>query len=651
MDCRRALLLIVAGSMCGSGLRASNAPAAPGDGPRFIDATEALGLGPEVVDSIVARCVFADLDGDGAPDIVLDRHRVFLNRPDASSSFGRRFVEVSPDRCGLEAPLPGTTVVFVDLDDDGHLDALVAEHCDIGNPEWTDHGRRTRWLRGRGDGTFGPAELIETPPRPTIAVAVGDIDLDGRLDLWFGNTYVRQGHSLIAFPNDLLLSGGGGRNAGSERGAEGERAGPGWIRVALPEDDLGIELLDDERDAGGRPTFGAMIWNVDGGAPWLIELGYGRRWNRVWARSAGGGWVDVAPALGLDGDAIRHGRHPEWLAERARTDPRLARSDEKPFRSNGNSFDLAIGDVDGDGQLDLLVTEITHAWAGESSDRTRLLFGASATGGWSGPIEGVVLPPPFVERAGWSLDRVPMPGDQDERRWNQGDLFGALADLDHDGRLEVIVSSGDYPDDERLRIFVRAAADPEHAAGAAAAPSEGARLVDATRRLGIDHDGSQQISFADVDGDGALDILVGQTFNRFTADQIEGRSPRPKIYLNRSAEGRRSIILRLDGRPGANRHGLGATVRVRLPDGGERVATLQGPGGHAGKQHDAILHFGLGGHDRVEAVTIDWPGVAEPLRFGPLAAGAWVLRLDGAAKRTDLSRRTPDSAVEPPARP
>lgn len=547
--------------------------------PRMLDVTGDVGLGPQVFDGVVARVAFGDLDGDGRADLVVDRHRVFLNRAEPAAAHGFVFTEVPQSRTGLRAPLPGTVTIFVDLDGDAVLDAVVAESCDVGNPDWQDHGRRTRWQRGRGDGTFEPPIALPVPLRTTVAVAAGDVDRDGRVDLWLGNAYVRYGASVEAWPNDLLLN------------RIGEDGRPRWERVPLPED---LERFEEERDLGGRPSYGVMFVGLaEMPSPSLLELSYGRRWNRLWVRK-GEHWVDRARTLGLDGDEVRHGRYPEWLAERGRSDPRFARSDERPFRSNGNTFDAAVGDVDGDGRFDLLLTEITHAWAGESSDRTRILFDRGEAEADDGAASRR-----FAQRHGYSLDRIPgastvgvspQSSPADDRRWNQGDLFGALADLDNDGLLDVIVSSGDYPDDERLRIW----------------RNTGHGLEEVTALWGIDHDGSQQFSLADIDGDGDLDIVVGQTFNRYGPEQVGGRTPGLKILLNEATEGRRGLALRLAAPPGVNRHGLGAMVEVTLPDGTRRMTQLVGPGGHAGKQHDAVVHVGLGRMEGEPRIKVEW---------------------------------------------
>jgi len=605
----------------GSGPVGVSAVTPPG-GATFVDATAALGVGPAHVPETVARVALADLDGDCFPDLVIDRHRIFLNRPDAAAASGRQFIEVPGPQTGLLAPLPPTVAIFVDLDGDARLDAVIAEHCDLGNPEWTDHGRRSRWQRGRGDGTFEAARPLPCEPKTTVAIAAGDVNLDGRIDLWIGNGYVRYGSSQEAHASDLLSS--------TAPGADGV---PTWERQALPEESV---AFDDERDQGPRPMYGAMIVSLDlFQKPLLFGLSYGRRWNRGWMRLPDRTWVDLAPALRLDGDDVRHGRYPIWLKERGKTDPRFDRADEKPFRANGNSFDAAVGDIDGDGRFDLLITEITHAWAGSSSDRSRLLIAEGpflprpgyrpsmfeASGDAFAPEadrpdpSGSPRVPYVFHGVSTPLDRDPPSRDEGEAaHWNQGDLFGALFDADHDRRLDVLLSSGDYPDDERLRLFLHG---PDG-------------LADATTALGIDHIGSQQIALGDLDGDGDLDIVAGQTFNRHSQDQIAGRSPHLTVLLNQATEGRRSLQLRLRGDGvTVNRHGLGAVVEILLADGTRQIAQCVGPGGHAGKQHDSIVHFGLGSESSVVRVEVRWPGRVESTVVTDLPAGRWTIGLDG----------------------
>ena len=53
----------------------------------------------------------------------------------------------------------------------------------------------------------------------------------------------------------------------------------------------------------------------------------------------------------------------------------------QPFRSNGNTFDCAVGDFDNDGDLDGFLGEIAHHWAGEASDPPSLLINQGEKGG------------------------------------------------------------------------------------------------------------------------------------------------------------------------------------------------------------------------------------------------------------------------------
>lgn len=586
----------------------------------FEDITDQVGLDTATVGTAIARCLFADVNGDGRPDILLQSAlpppeapidsppegarfaRLFLHTVDSDTPLGFRYVEAIPTNLPLLHP--GDGIVLADLDNDGRLDAIITRYIDALNERWIDHEARTSWSRGRGDGTFADATpILAAAPATTSAIAVGDADRDGRLDLFLGNWYRQYGPSLEGHHNDLLL-----------------QTQPGnFERVAWATDGYLFEE-DDAEDRGGRPTYGALFADLlptpigsSHVLPEIVELNYGRRWNRLhlWDPTrlsvrpadlvpgvAHPLWHDVASQCGIDGDSVRHGRYPEWLKERAKTDPRFDREDERPFRSNGNTFDAAVGDVDNDGDFDLFLAEITHGWAGESSDRSRFLVSTRDADGRTR----------FVEDTRLAVDRIP----EGVNNWNQGDLFCELADFDLDGRLDLLLSSGDYPDDQRLRLFLQ---------------REDGSFEDATRRVGLDHDGSQQISLADVDGDGGLDVLVGQTFNRFTPEQRQGREPRLRLFRSIPPRGRHSIVLRLEGDPGAgaNRAALGAVVRATV---GEVAMQRQliGVGGHAGKQHDLLVHFGLGDADTIDELTILWPDrAAAAQRFTDVPAGRWRL--------------------------
>jgi len=533
--------------------------------PVFEDATDAVGLGG----LSAARVCFVDLNADGRPDVVIDRALVFLNR--AGEGGSPHFEPVATT--GLPEVRKGDVLVFADLDNDGFADAILGRSNDVhaetyeAPPEGTP--QVSCWVPGHGDGTFGAFHEFPVEPRTTSAVSVGDADLDGRLDVYLGNWYVHYGEGYEAYPNDLLLQ--------TSTGV--------FVRAPLPTDGV---AFDEDNDAGGRPTYGVVIADLlTDGRPGLLDLNYGRRANR-YMRAVGtpgseGAYHDEAPTLGVDADDIRHGHYDDWVKEKIE-----GLEDEKPFRANGNTFDASVCDVDNDRDLDLFIATIRHAWAGESSDVSRLLI--------QGPDGRFTCPP----------ERQPPRDREPPDHWNLGDLFCHLADLDQDGRVDLLISSGDYPDDQRLRVFRQ---------------TDSGTFESVTSESGIDHDGSQQLSLADVDLDGDLDILVGQTFFRYSKEQKAGREPRVNLFLNRASERGlgHALDLRLIGDGvRANRDAIGTLVRVTADTDADpatppvTMTRLLAPiGGHAGKQMGFDVHVGLGQATEADRVEVVWP-TADP---------------------------------------
>ena len=627
----------------------------------FTDATAQANL----ANVIAGRLCFADLNNDTRPDAIIraieagkpDRYRVFLNtprEPDTANALPFSFIEHDSN---LPTPAAGDCLVFADLNNDGNTDAIITRYLDVykATADAPLRPECTGYMLGKGNANFSEFVAIEAvTPATTAAVAVGDVDLDGLLDLYLGNWYTKYGESNEAFENQLLV-----------QSRDSEIAMTDWTKPGVREFKSLTWLGCDSRggapapdDCAGRPTYGVMILHqfMPPGpprtreytddklppAPWLLELNYGRRASRVWRVShfvsdlepilltagdmhgepldpklpASYQWAfgccyeDLTPDP-IAGDADRSGIYPAWLTERAKTDPRFARESEKPFRTHGNTFDAAVGDIDNDGDFDLFLTEITHAWAGPSSDRSRFIVQNTTRIRDSSGTENVSSR--FLVKPELSVDRIPR--DPTIRNWNQGDLFAELADFDHDGRLDLLLSSGDYPDDQRLRLYRQ--------------QTDGT-FADITPYTGLSNEGSQQISLADVDLDGDIDILVGQSFNRLSAAQIAGRTPTVKLYLNQTVERRRervrtqlplagveqnSLTLILQGDPtrGCTTDALGAIVRVTAdldndPATPDITQTRQliGIGGHAGKQHEFLIHVGLGSAITAN-VEISWP--------------------------------------------
>ena len=170
--------------------------------------------------------------------------------------------------------------------------------------------------------------------------------------------------------------------------------------------------------------------------------------------------------------------------------------------------------------------------------------------------------------------------------------FGcAFLDVDLDGRLDLAVANGHI--DETVRNI-------RGNVGYAQAPQlflnqGGGKFRDVAPETGSDFRTAKVgrgLAVADFDRDGALDILL--TTNNGPA----------YLYRNDQSAGRRAVRFHLRGTK-SNRDAIGATVRLY---NGEEVQTRTVQGGSSYlSQSELPVTFGMGGHDKAERVTVEWP--------------------------------------------
>ncbi len=596
--------------------------------------------------------IFTDLDGDGYWDLCLDRQRLYRSRKgarfEALETHGIEFPTVryvpltgegTPDEAkAKERPLVPHYLYFADVDNDGDQDALWGVHSHWEHPaggawktvEAADHGLRSRVYLNDGKAHFRRAPdsgyTADDAFGPAMALAIVDVDRDGCLDLFEGREYRVYGVA----PQLRRRPPVAGRREGRLRGRHRRR------RASSPSP-------EPARADSSRPTYGVTHADVNGdGSPDLLALSYGRQWNRLWMGRKDGTFRDVGMETGFAGDAITHGRYPDWVG----------RPPEPPFRANGNTFDCAVGDLDGDLDLDFFLGEIQHAWAGEASD-----------------------PPSLLDNRGrdedWSLRRVPCqeglpPRDFREpnpRGRNWADLHVAFLDFDNDTRLDLLVGSGDYPDGQFLRLYRQ---------------RQDGTFEDATADAGFDWEGCGDLSIGDFDRDGDVDMSAGRSFMRLNQahrDRFMGGMKVNEVGLfeNRHRQPH--------GEPLAERppRGQGARPRQPLRNRGSR-ATLRpaalrsyarsdpGPG-LSNHQDPPEACFGLGTAKRVEKIEVRWPGRRRirgrvrgpprgPLRHGdPGAEQAHAPEAIGRADRApdydseSESETGPELVASPPSSP
>ena len=240
---------------------------------------------------------------------------------------------------------------------------------------------------------------------------------------------------------------------------------------------------------------------------------------------------------------------------------------------------IACGDLDGDGRLDLAVTN----FYGEATTVYHNLGGglfADHTGA-----------------AGLEACSRPLLG------------FGiACLDFNNDGHLDMATANGHIDD---FRPIFPYAMPAQLLAGGG-----GGCLTDVSERAGrpwsiLRH--GRGLAVGDLDNDGRVDLLLlGQN--------------EPLAYFHNQTEGGHFVTIKLIGVT-SNHDAVGARLTVIGDDGTPHMAYRFG-GGSYQSAGDSRLHIGLGRASRVRSMEVAWPsGRVE--RFGPSSADTGYLLHEG----------------------
>jgi hypothetical protein len=261
---------------------------------------------------------------------------------------------------------------------------------------------------------------------------------------------------------------------------------------------------------------------------------------------------------------------------------------------------IACGDLDGDGALDLAVTN----FYGESTTYFRN-FGRAL----------------FV-------DQTAVIGLQAPSRPLLG--FGvAFLDVNNDGWLDLLSTNG-HVLDARPRI-------PWAMPLQLLVGGPGGRLTDVSDRAGAPflrlHLG-RGLAVGDLDNDGRVDAVV--------LNQNQ-----PLVYLhNRTEDSGHFLRLRLEGTR-SNRDAVGA--RVTITCGGRRRMSKRVGGGSYQSASDPRLHFGLGATRAVESVEVRWPSGHVDHHGGLSADREYRLREGAKPREVKNHRRASEGAVSHPS--
>jgi hypothetical protein len=532
------------------------------------------------VSAMGAAAALGDVDGDGLPNDLChveprsDQVNV-LPVPGSGARYAPFLLNATP--LPEDETMAPMGCLIADLNEDGAMDFLVYY--------WgrtpVAFLRRTDYL-GKGQPARDAYLAMEVVPKLerwySNAATLADLDGDGHLDLVIGNTYPDGSPLLDAKASGVMVM-----PESTSRSANG-----GWNRL----------LLWAGAHSGPQP---AVRYRDE---------------SRALKEEDARGWTLAVAAGDLDGDLLpeiyfANDFGPDRLLHNRSTPGKLRfeRLHGKGGFTTPKSFVIGqdsckgmgadLADVNGDGLMDIYVSNISSTWALQEGHFLWL-----STGETPRMAEGHA---PYVQgaerlglsRSGWGWD-------------------SKLADFDNDGILEAIQATGfvkgtvnRWPELQALGTANDALLrDPRnwpkfqpgtdisgHDPNAFFVQDASGIYFDIAQQIGIGQPMvTRGVAIADVDADGDLDFVFANQWEDSFFYRNDSSPKHAFLGLN--------LLITPTTAASAGRPAIGAEARIVLPDGRRLTAQVDGGNGMSGKRAPQI-HFGLGDLDVGQALTVE----------------------------------------------
>ena len=462
-----------------------------------------------------------DYDRDGKPDLFLNG-RLYHN---ISTEGAFRF-EDKTDASGVKGDGP---CLCYDYDNDGWTDIVVA-------------AEEPHVWRNKGDGTFEDtaAALGFKPAQPVMSLCAGDVDGDGKADLFVGKGEIWRegGEGSSYFPAEVWLN-------------QGDK----WVESAA------AKGLD-------RKTYARAVLMADlngDGACEIFVANYRLQPNLLWVSNGSGGFSEQGVAYGAAGQ-----NEPEKYYDK------VARRHFGP--SFGHSIGACWTDYDNDGRLDIFVANLAHKYVGPGRKLSQFDYRGYICG--DSEILHNLGNRKFVEGRGQLKVPTRPIGGRDVFKGDELWSGCAPADIDNDGWED---------------IFVPQIYNLPYAHSLLMMNQDGRHFANQARAAGLIRFDTYSGAWADVDGDGAMDLLTG--------GRPAACKPAQKAFYRN--DGAVDNWMAVELRSGAGGTALGAMVTVKPAEGTPQVRVNASNVSTLSQQNDPVLHFGL---ERAEkaAVTVRW---------------------------------------------